>query len=123
MFGAVADDKPIKICTRRYKNQGLVFVGQAEDIHLFLGSEAVRKELGIANLTQRGYAARDRKASCFFSVCSRYKEVELGAWNELITLYRDDNARTLTTVQPLEQFKREKQLGKEIPEQAGEASH
>jgi len=44
-------------------------------------------------------------------------EVELGAWDELIAMYRDDDsARTLTTVQPLWQFKREKQLGEEIPD-------
>jgi len=114
MFGAAADSKQIIICARRCQNQGLVFVGRAEDIHLLLRNETVRKELGMKSWTQRGYASRDRKSSCFFNCCSRDTEVELGAWQEEIAMYRDDNARTLTTVQPLWQFKREKKLGKEI---------
>merc|ERR1712062_308203 len=79
----------------------------------FLRSETVRKELGITDWTQRGYTAPDRKSS-YFNLCSRDMEVELGAWDEMITMYRDCDARTLTTVQPLSQFKREKQLGDEI---------
>jgi len=114
MFGAVADEKQLVICARRCQNQGLVFVGRAEDIHLFLRSDAVRKELGITGLTQRGYTSRDNKASSFFKFCSRDTEVELGAWQEQVAMYHDDNARTHTTVQPLWQFEREKQLGKEI---------
>jgi len=116
LFGAVADEQPIIICARRWRNPNLVFVGRAEDIHLFLRSEAVRKELGITDWTHRGYTARDRTSSYFFNFCSRDVEVELGAWDELIAMYRDDSARTLTTVQPLWQFKREKQLGEEIPD-------
>jgi len=116
MFGAAADDQPIIVCARRCQNQNLAFVGRGEDIHLFLRSEAVRKELGITDWTQRGYTARNRTSSYFFNFGSRDVEVELGAWDELIAMYRDDSARTLTTVQPLWQFKREKQLGEEIPD-------
>jgi len=115
MFGEVADEQPTIICARRYQNQDLVFVGRAEDLHLFLRSDAVRKELGITDWTQRGYTARDRKSSYFFNLVSKDTEVELGAWNEMIAMYRDADARTLTTVQPLWQFLREKQLGEEIP--------
>jgi len=57
MFGAVADEQPIIICVRRCQNPNLVFVGRGEDIHLFLRSEAVRKELGITDWTHRGYTA------------------------------------------------------------------
>jgi len=113
MFGKAADEQPIVVCARQYENPGLVFVGRAEDVHLFLRSEAVRKELGVAEWTQRGYTARDRKSS-FFNFCSRDVEVELGAWDETIAMYCDGDARTLTTVQPLCQFAREKQLGEEI---------
>jgi len=116
MFGAVADDQPIMVCARRCQNHNLVFVGRGEDIHLFLRSEAVRKELAMTDWTHRGYTAQDRTSSYFFNLCSRDMEVELGAWDELIAMYRDDGARTLTTVQPLWQFKREKQLGEEIPD-------
>jgi len=118
MFGEMADEQPIMICARQYQNQGLVFVGHAEDLHLFLRSEAVRKELGITGWTQRGYTARDRKSS-YFNFGSPDVEVELGAWDEMIAMYRDGDARTLTTVQPLCQFKREKQLGDEIHDAAG----
>jgi len=116
MYGAVADEQPIIVCARRFQSQNLVFVGRGEDIHLFLRSEAVRKELGITDWTQRGYTARDRTSSYFFNLCSRDVEVELGAWDEMIAMYQDDSTRTLTTVQPLSQFKREKQLGEEIPD-------
>merc|ERR1712241_8764 len=115
MFGAAADAKKISICARQYQNQDLVFVGRGEDVQLFLRSEAVRKELGITDWTQRGYTARDRKSS-YFTLFSQVMEVELGAWDEMIAMYRDGDARTLTTVQPLSQFKREKQLGEEIPD-------
>jgi len=115
MFGAVADEQPTIVCARRYQNQDLVFVGRGEDIHLFLRSDAVRKELGITDWTQRGYTARDRKSSFFFNLISKNTEVELGPWNEMIAMYRDTDARTLTTLQPLWQFLREKQLGDEIP--------
>jgi len=115
MFGEVADEQPILMCARQYQNQDLVFVGRSEDIHLFLRSEAVRKELGIADWTQRGYMARNRK-SAFFSFNSRDIEVELGAWDEMVAMYRDGDARTLTTVQPFFQFKLEKALGQEIPD-------
>jgi len=118
MFGETADEQPIMACARQRQNQGLVFVGRAEDIHLFLRCETVRKELGITDWTQRGYTARDRKLS-YFNLCSRDMEVELGAWHEMIAMYRDCEARTLTTVQPLWQFKREKQLVEEIPDAAG----
>jgi len=118
MFGEAADAQPIIICARQYQNPGLVFVGRGEDIHLFLRSETVRKELGITDWTQRGYTAQDRKSS-YFKICSRDVEVELGAWDEMIAMYCDSDARTLTTVQPLWQFKREKQLGEEIPEATG----
>jgi len=115
MFGDVADDQQITICARRYHNQDLVFKGRGEDIHLFLRNDAVRKELGITAWTQRGYTATDRKSSSyFFSLISQNVEVELGDWSEMIVMYRDTNARTLTTVQPLSQFEREKQFGEEI---------
>jgi len=42
--------------------------------------------------------------------------VELGAWDEMVAMYRDGDARTLTTVQPFFQFKLEKALGQEIPD-------
>jgi len=116
MFGAVADEQPIIVFARRCQNQNLVFVGRGEDIHLFLRSETVRKELSITGWTQRGYTARDRTSSYLFNFFSRDMEVELGAWDELVAMYCDDSARTLTTVQPLWQFKREKQLGLEIPD-------
>jgi len=118
MFGETADEQPIIVCARQRQNQGLVFVGRAEDLHLFLRSETVRKELEITDWTQRGYTARDRKLS-YFNLCSRDIEVELGAWDEMIAMYRDCEARTRTTVQPLWQFKREKQLVEEIPDAAG----
>jgi len=118
MFGEMADEQPVMICARQYQSQGLVFVGQSEDIHLFLRSEAVRKEFGITDWTQRGYTAPDRKLS-YFNLWPRDIEVELGAWDEMITMYRDCDARTLTTVQPLSQFKRERQLGDEILDATG----
>jgi len=118
MFGEMADERPIILCARQYQNQGPVFVGRAEDVHLLLRSEAVRKELGITDWTQRGYTARDRKSS-YFNLFSQDFEVELGAWDEMIAMYCDGDSRTLTTVQPLSQFKREKQLGEEIPDAAG----
>jgi len=114
VLGAEADEQPMIVCARRCQNPGLVFVGRAEDIHLFLRNDAVRKELGIADWTQRGYTARDRKSSYIFNFGSKNTEVELGSWDEMIVMYRDDSARTLTTVQPLWQFKRERQLGEEI---------
>merc|ERR1719471_286945 len=118
MFGEMADEQPIMICARQYQSQGLVFVGRSEDAHLFLRSEAVRKELGTTGWTQRGYTAPDRKSS-YFNFFSQDVEVELGAWDEMIATYRDRDARTLTTVQPLTQFKREKQLGDEILDATG----
>jgi len=113
MFGEMVDEQPIMICARQCQSQSLVFVGRSEDVQLFLRSETVRKELGITDWTQRGYTAPDRKSS-YFNLCSQNVEVELGAWDEMIAMYRDCDARTLTTVQPLWQFKREKQLGDEI---------
>jgi len=71
MYGAVADEQPIIVCTHQFQSQNLVFVGQKEDIHLFLQSEQVRKELGITDWTQRGYTARDRTLSYFFNLCTR----------------------------------------------------
>jgi len=118
MYGEMADEQPIIVCARQRQSQGPVFVGRAEDAHLFLRSETVRKELGITDWTQRGYTARDRKSS-YFKLCARDVEVELGAWDEMIAMYRDCEARTLTTVQPVGQFKREKQLVEEIPDAAG----
>jgi len=115
MFGEVADEQPILVCARQYKNQGLVFVGRGEDIHLFLRSETVRKKLEITDWTQRGYTARNRQSS-YFNFIFWDIEVELGAWDEMIAMYLDGDARTLATVQPLGQFEREKQLGEEIPD-------
>lgn len=65
MFGEMADEQAIIVCAHQYQNPGLVFVGRGEDIHLFLRSETVRKELGITDWTQRGYTARDRTSSYF----------------------------------------------------------
>jgi len=113
MFGKVADEQTMIMCARQYENPELVFVGRAEDIHLFLRNESVRKELGVADWTQRGYTARDRSSS-FFNFSSQNMEVELGAWDEEIAMYQDADARTLATVQPLCQFKKEKQLGEEV---------
>jgi len=113
MFGAEADAQPVMTCARQYQNQGLVFIGRGEDIHLFLRSEAVRKELGITAWTQRGYATRDTAASCF-NLCSRHVEVELRPWDEMVALYCDAEARTFTNVQPLKQFRQDKELGEEI---------
>jgi len=113
MFGAEADAQPVMTCARQYQNQGLVFIGRGEDIHLFLRSEAVRKELGITAWTQRGYSTRDTAASCF-NLCSRHVEVELRPWDEMVALYCDAEARTFTNVQPLKQFRKDKELGEEI---------
>jgi len=123
LFGAEANRHPISVCTRQYENPGLVFVGKAEDIHLFLRSQDVRKHLEISKWSQRGYTARDRTASFLCDLCGRLCglcrrrcEVELGPWAEMIAMYSDPCARTSTTVQPLYQFKREKVLGEDVTE-------
>jgi len=116
IFGAEADKLPIMVCTRQHQNPGLVFVGRAEDVHLFLRNEAVRKHLHVSAWTQRGYAARNRSTSFLCSLCACNAEVELGPWSEMIAMYQDPHGRTLTTVQTLEQFRREKQLGEDVTE-------
>jgi len=114
IFGPEADKYPISACTRQYQHQSLVFVGRAEDIHLFLRNQEVRKLLSINEWTQRGYTARDRNRG-FCAWCDRrYTEVELGPWNENVAMYADAGARTDTTVQPLKQFKQEKALGEDV---------